>query len=109
MRAPAAYVPIDVAAAALDAHGRAAAPAAHPGLAVHPVAADFLRPLAPARARSAAMPLLGFFPGSTIGNLEPRGRAPLPRRGARRRSARGALFLVGVDLRKDPAVLDPRL
>ena len=52
------------------------------------------------------MPRLGFFPGSTIGNLDP----PEARRFLQR--ARGALgreswFLVGVDLRKDPAILLP--
>ena len=53
-----------------------------------------------------SLPRLGFFPGSTIGNLDPAEALHFLER------ARGALghdswFLVGVDLRKDPAILLP--
>jgi uncharacterized SAM-dependent methyltransferase len=41
-----------------------------PGLPVVPVAADFTRPFR-VPASVAALPRLGFFPGSTIGNLAP--------------------------------------
>ena len=102
-RPAACYVAIDVADAALAAM-RARMRASHPGLAVHTVVADFLQPLGlPA---AAAAPRIGFFPGSTIGNLEPRlAREFL--RSARGTLGAGARFLVGVDLRKDPAVLVP--
>ena len=100
----AAYVPIDVAPLALEAiRGRLAR--ARPALTVRTIAADFRRPLALPSA-VAAMPRLGFFPGSTIGNLEPSG-AQAFLDGARATLGRGARFLVGVDLRKDPAVLVP--
>lgn len=99
-----AYVPIDVAAGALAALA-ARMRCSHPALAVHPVTADFLAPFALPRS-IAALPRTGFFPGSTIGNLE-----PAEARGflgaARRTLGPGARFLVGVDLRKDPAVLLP--
>jgi len=100
----AAYAPIDVADGALRAMaGRLRR--SRPGLAVHPLAADFLSAftLPPA---VAARPRFGFFPGSTIGNLEP-SEARRFLRAARRTLGPGAGFLVGVDLRKDPAVLLP--
>jgi dimethylhistidine N-methyltransferase len=99
--APAAYVPIDVAAPALEAVRARMAPR----LPVHPCVADFLHPLAlpPALNRH---PVLGFFPGSTIGNLEPGETARFLHR-ARASLGAQALFLIGVDLRKDPALLLP--
>jgi L-histidine N-alpha-methyltransferase len=101
---PAAYVPIDIAAPALAAlAGRLRR--ARPALAVQPVAADFLQPLDLPRTPG-ARGRLGFFPGSTIGNLEP-AAARRFLRGARRTLGAGAHFLLGVDLRKDPAILLP--
>jgi dimethylhistidine N-methyltransferase len=54
----------------------------------------------------AAMPRFGFFPGSTIGNLDP---IEATRFLALARVTLGAQsrFLVGADLRKDPSVLLP--
>ncbi|HTR15872.1 MAG TPA: L-histidine N(alpha)-methyltransferase [Acetobacteraceae bacterium] len=100
----AAYVPIDIAGDALAALGIRLR-RTHPRLSVHPVEADFLAPFALPTA-IAGRPRLGFFPGSTIGNLEP---AAARRFLARARRALGpeALFLVGADLRKDPALLLP--
>lgn len=100
----AAYVPIDVAGGALAALADRLR-RARPALAVYPVAADFLGVVALPRAIE-AMPRTGFFPGSTIGNFGPaEARGFLA--GARRALGPGARFLVGVDLRKDPAVLLP--
>ena len=99
-----AYVPIDVAAGALAALATRLR-RSRPKLAVHPVVADFLAPFALPRA-VAAMPRTGFFPGSTIGNLEPaEARSFLAT--ARQTLGGGARFLIGVDLRKDPAILVP--
>ncbi len=100
----AAYVPIDIAAAALEAMANRAR-ARWPDLAVMPIAADFLTPprLPPALD---GMARLGFFPGSTIGNLDP----PAARRflaGARAALGPEARLLVGVDLAKDPSLLLP--
>jgi dimethylhistidine N-methyltransferase len=99
LAAPAAYVPIDVDAPGLDALSRRLGGR----IAVHPTVADFLRPLA-LPAALAGRPMLGFFPGSTIGNLEP-GEAIRFLRQARVTLGAGARFLVGADLRKDPARL----
>lgn len=100
----AAYVPVDAAESAL-ALLAARLRRSRPGLAVHPVAADFLGELALPRA-VAGLPRFGFFPGSTIGNLDPAGARRFLGR-ARDLLGPGARFLVGVDLRKDSAVLLP--
>ena len=100
----AAYVPIDVAAPAL-ARLRARLARARPALDVWPIAADFLGPVTLPRA-TGGLARLGFFPGSTIGNLDPdEARAFL--RGVRTTLGTGARLLVGVDLRKDAAILLP--
>lgn len=98
------YVPIDVAEGALDALAQRLH-RSHPALRVHPVVADFLAPFALPRAVQ-AQPLMGFFPGSTIGNLDP-DSAQRFLVTARRALGRDARFLVGVDLRKNPALLIP--
>jgi dimethylhistidine N-methyltransferase len=67
--APAAYVPVDISAEFLQASAAALA-TAFPGLPVVPVAADFTRPFR-VPASLAELPRLGFFPGSTLGNLAP--------------------------------------
>ena len=100
----ATYVPIDVAAPAL-AQLRTRLAHARPALAVWPIAADFLGPLTLPRA-TAGLARLGFFPGSTIGNLDP-GEARAFLRGVRTTLGAGARLLVGVDLRKDATILLP--
>jgi L-histidine Nalpha-methyltransferase len=100
----AAYVPIDVAMPAL-LQLRARLAASHPRLAVHPIAGDFMDPVKLPGA-VAGLPRLGFFPGSTIGNLDPADAMRFLAL-ARRTLGNGAHFLVGVDLRKDPSLLLP--
>ena len=104
--APAAYVPLDIAGDFLR-QSAAELAAQFPGLPVHPVEADFMREVALPQS-VAALPKLGFFPGSTIGNMVPRTALDLLR------SMRGTLqadagvqpmLLIGMDLVKDPAVL----
>ncbi|MEO9188616.1 MAG: L-histidine N(alpha)-methyltransferase [Acetobacteraceae bacterium] len=100
----AAYVPIDVAETALLAMTARLA-LARPHLKVWPVVGDFLRPVAlPAALGDLAR--LGFFPGSTIGNLDP-AQARLFLAQARRTLGARARMLVGVDLRKDAALVLP--
>ena len=95
------YVPIDIAAPALTALTARLA-TRRPGLVVAPLAADFLAPIA--LPSGASPPRVGFFPGSTIGNLEPTAaRAFLAQ--ARATLGPASRFLIGVDLRKDPARL----
>ena len=96
-----AYVPVDISAEYMNGEA-ARLRADFPNLEVLPVAADFNRPFelpAPIRAG----PRLGFFPGSTIGNLEPHEVTAFLR--AARRALGRHPFVIGVDLLKDPEVL----
>ena len=102
---PAVYVPIDVAESALEAIV-ARLRESHPRLAVRPVVADFMSALTLPIPESRGRLRLGFFPGSTIGNLEPASAQAFLRHAAATLGP-GARFLVGVDLRKDPAILVP--
>ena len=98
-----AYVPIDISESAL-LEAAAGIRRLHPGLEVAPVAADFTAPVAPPQALQGRR-MVGFFPGSTIGNFVP---AEARRFLARAREWLGPspLFLVGVDLVKPQAVLE---
>ncbi|TFL19164.1 L-histidine N(alpha)-methyltransferase [Jannaschia formosa] len=96
-----AYVPIDISADFLAATARDLR-ARYPGLAVHPVAGDFTGPVDLPEAVS-ALPKVGFFPGSTIGNLP---RAEAVALLARARGWDGAeAFLLGADLIKEAETL----
>jgi dimethylhistidine N-methyltransferase len=94
-----AYVPIDISREHLDA-AAARLRNDYEGLQVDPVTGDYMQleclPPAIDRARR-----IGFFPGSTIGNLTPEEAVLFLRRARRMLRADGALVL-GVDLRKDP-------
>lgn len=104
LRAPRAYVPLDICAEAL-ARAAAGLRKAYPGLLVQPARGDYthgiLLPPAAAQARRIAV----FFPGSTIGNCEPH-EAMLLLRKIRRRLAAGGWLIVGVDTPKSPARLE---
>ena len=99
---PAAYVPIDISGEFLRASAAALADA-FPKLPIQPVEADFMHPIA-APQGIARMGKLGFFPGSTIGNLVPRTAINLLRAMVET-LGEGAMLLIGVDRIKDPAVL----
>ncbi len=99
------YVPIDIAPEALRAIVRRLS-GARPRLRVLPVTADFMRPLG-LPAETVGRPVLGFFPGSTIGNLHPAEAVAFMAR-VRDTLLAGtgeAVFVVGADLRKDPAIM----
>jgi dimethylhistidine N-methyltransferase len=96
------YVPIDISETALALAAEAIA-SDYPTLEVEPLARDFTEALElPEAVRGA--PVVGFFPGSTIGNFPPREASALLYR-ARMTLGDEALFIVGADLAKDPAVL----
>ncbi len=100
---PAAYVPLDISgdflrAAAADLAAR------FPDLPIHPVEADFMQPVR-LPAAVAELPKLGFFPGSTIGNMVARTAVDLLR-SMRQTLGGDALLLIGMDLVKDVAVLE---
>ncbi|MGD2132017.1 MAG: L-histidine N(alpha)-methyltransferase [Maricaulaceae bacterium] len=98
-----AYVPIDLSAEFLE-QSAAALSDENPGLDVVPIVADFLGPIDLDKAPIEAGGAVGFFPGSTIGNLNDDEIATFLRR-AREDLGEGARFVLGADLRKDPAVL----
>ncbi len=100
---PSAYVPIDISGDFLRESSRALAER-FPGLPVFPVEADFLKPIAlPQQVRAA--PKLGFFPGSTIGNMIPLSSTDLLR-AMRASLGEGAMLLIGMDRIKDRDVLE---
>jgi len=100
---PAAYVPLDIAGDFLRASS-AELSKKFPGLPVYPVEADFMRRVELPDA-VADMPNLGFFPGSTIGNMVPRTAVDLLRT-MRETLGESSLLLIGMDLVKDAAVLE---
>ena len=97
-----AYVPVDISGEFLAAE-TARLQQEMPNLRVLPVEADFTRPFV-LPAALGDRPRIGFFPGSTIGNFEPHEANTLLRHAAAMLGP-GALFIVGVDLVKDPDIL----
>jgi dimethylhistidine N-methyltransferase len=97
-----AYITIDVAAGALEAL-RLRLAASHPRLTVIPIEADFMQPL---MLPNIPGPRIGFFPGSTIGNLDPDAAVRFLR-GVHASLGAGSWLLIGADLRKDPAIILP--
>lgn len=101
---PSAYVPIDISGDFLRESSRALS-ARFPELLVLPFEADFTRPLTLPRTIADA-PKLGFFPGSTIGNLIPHAAVDLLR-AMRASLGEGAMLLIGMDRIKGTDVLIP--
>ena len=98
----AAYVPLDIAGDFLRASASELS-ANFPGLPVYPVEADFMRRVElPEQIED--MPKLGFFPGSTIGNMVAPSAVDLLRT-MRETLGVGAKLLIGMDLIKDEGVL----
>jgi len=99
---PSAYVPIDISGDFVRGSAEAIA-AEFPGLPVHPVEADFMAsiPLPEAIARE---PKLGFFPGSTIGNMIARTSVDLLR-AMKQALGVGSYLLIGMDRAKDVETL----
>ena len=99
---PSAYVPIDISGDFLHASSAALA-SAFPGLPVLPLVGDFHGVLTLPHAID-GLPRLGFFPGSTIGNMDPASAVDLLR-SMRRLLGEDAMLLIGMDQIKDPARL----
>ena len=103
MAEPGAYVAVDISREHLR-RAAASLKADFPDVEVIAVCADyagaFPLPEVPASGRRMA-----FFPGSTIGNLEPEEALAFLRRWSRRLGPDAAM-LIGVDLKKDPQVLN---
>ncbi|MDJ0978861.1 MAG: L-histidine N(alpha)-methyltransferase [Erythrobacter sp.] len=99
---PAAYVPLDISGDFLRASARELG-AKFPGLPVHPVEADFMRRVELPKAVE-DLPKLGFFPGSTIGNMVAPSAVDLLRT-MRATLGEGAKLLIGMDLIKNKDTL----
>ena len=101
---PSSYVPIDISGGML--HPAASAIAADfPALEVIAVCADYMDPSRlPSLVAATRDRRVGFFPGSTIGNLTP-DEAVRFLRGCRALLGPGGAMIVGADLKKDPRVL----
>ena len=99
---PSVYMPVDISGDALDA-AVAKLRREFPGLRIAPVPGDFSRPLGLPRFRGRDRRVV-YFPGSTIGNLTPQEAKDFLRR-AHTLLGDGGAMVVGVDLRKDPALL----
>ena len=98
----AVYAPIDISRDALHAAAEAIR-RDYPDLAVTPRVGDFTAPQGLA-AGDGESPLVGFFPGSTIGNFAPDAAVRLLS-DARALLGPDGVFIVGVDLAKDETTL----
>ena len=101
---PAGYLPVDIAREQLE-RSAASLAADFPGLPVLPVCADFNRPFALPPGLPAAARRVVYFPGSTIGNFTTAAARRLLAGMARLVGPAGAV-LIGVDLKKDPKILE---
>jgi L-histidine Nalpha-methyltransferase len=100
---PAAYVPVEISADYLLQQAQDLA-RDYPHVHIQPVFADFTQPFELPRHPVEPRRNLVFFPGSTIGNFTRPQAADLL--GVMREEAKpGGALLIGVDLRKDPAIL----
>jgi dimethylhistidine N-methyltransferase len=98
------YIPIDISAEFLQTSA-ASLQEDYPDLNIEPVVADFLSTVdLPEKSDGGAR--VGFFPGSTIGNLESLEITGFMQR-AREDLGAGAQFVLGADLKKDPNILIP--
>jgi len=104
LETPIAYVPVDISKQRLT-DSAAKLGRAMPALEILPVCADYLQPLRLPRATRKPDHVAGYFPGSTIGNLEPDVAQHFLRRVSRLCGESGGL-IIGVDLRKDREVLE---
>lgn len=96
------YVPVDVSRSALS-EAVARLSARFPQLDMRPVVGDFSKSIALPQALD-GRPAVGFFPGSTIGNFEPRDAIDLLHAFGRGLPPSSRL-VVGVDLKKDARTL----
>jgi dimethylhistidine N-methyltransferase len=101
---PVAYVPIEISHEALLGSVGALA-AEFPSVEMLPVCADFTKPVALPRPQRASYRDVVYFPGSTLGNFDSREAAALLRVMRDEAGPHGSA-LIGIDLKKDPAVID---
>lgn len=99
-----AYVPVDISGEFLE-QDAVQLRRDFPHLKVHPLVADFTKSFVIPHPVM-ALPRVGFFPGSTIGNFEPHEAAQFLRH-AGAMLGPGGVLIIGIDLVKDPQILKP--
>ena len=104
LHSPAVYVPVDISEEHLLDNQRHIQDD-YPDIEVLPVVADFLHPFDLPNPKTMPHRNVVYFPGSTIGNFEENDALELLRVMHGEAGEDGAL-LIGVDLQKDPAVID---
>ncbi|MES2311995.1 MAG: L-histidine N(alpha)-methyltransferase [Pseudomonadota bacterium] len=104
LQAPVAYVPVEISSEPLRQSVERLA-GAFPQLPLQPLCADFSKPLRLPIPPRAPRRTVVYFPGSTIGNFENREAAALLRKMRNEMGDAGGI-LIGVDLKKDPAVIE---
>jgi dimethylhistidine N-methyltransferase len=104
LRDPVAYVPVDISRAQLVEFALSVAEE-FPTLEVLPVCADYTAELTLPTTTRPPRRTAAFFPGSTIGNFEPREAETFLRHVAAL-CGRGGVCLVGVDLEKEASILE---
>lgn len=104
LESPTAYVPVEISREHLlnSAHELERD---YPKIQILPVCADFTAPFELPHPQPVPKRNVAYFPGSTIGNFEPSDALDLLRQMRSVAKANGAL-LIGVDLKKDPAILE---
>ena len=101
----AGYVPIDIAQTQLDESCDSLA-MEFPTLKIQPICADYTARFELPLVQGSVEKTMIFFPGSTIGNFEPHDAVDFLARLATL-CGHGGSLLIGVDLKKSPAVLEP--
>lgn len=100
----AAYVPVEISREHLMNSSRELQES-YPDIAILPVCADFTAPFDLPEPPQPAARNVVYFPGSTIGNFEPPDALDLLRQ-MRRVAGDGGALLIGVDIKKDPSILE---
>ncbi|MEZ5460559.1 L-histidine N(alpha)-methyltransferase [Dokdonella sp.] len=104
MQDPVGYVPVEISTSALAASVESLAEE-FPDVDMLPVAADFTQPVDLPSPEQDARRMVIFFPGSTLGNFEQREATGLLRTMCIEMGKTGSA-LVGIDLKKDSAILE---
>ncbi len=101
---PVAYMPVDVDKESL-ATSATQLSTAMPTLEVLPICADFLEEFTLPEPSRKGDRIVVYFPGSTVGNLEPEPACHFLERIAKM-AGRGGALLIGVDLQKPPEIIE---
>jgi len=101
---PVAYVPVEISASAL-AGSCAELQREYPDLQILPLQADFTAPLRLPRAHRQPRRTVLYLAGSTLGNF-PDAEAALLLQQMRKAAGPGGAVLLGLDLKKDPALIN---